>query len=156
MHFFLQPCKHFFNHCIMKMITTLPQRSSRQIKQKRTPISTPFFLGTKASALISIKTLCASYHLTRETVTKMTSFSPRAVANWASGKKPSPSAQKKLTELDRLFKALCGLTNPKSLPSWLQTANPAFEGSTPLQVIERGEIDRLWKMIWQLESGNVG
>ncbi len=86
----------------------------------------------------------------------MTSFSPRTVANWSSGKKPSPSAQKKLTELDRLFKALCGLINPKSIPSWLHTPNPAFEGSTPLQVIERGEIDRLWKMIWQLESGNLG
>ena len=35
-------------------------------------------------------------------------------------------------------------------------ANPSFEGSTPLQVIERGETDRLWRMIWQLGTGNSG
>jgi hypothetical protein len=39
---------------------------------------------------------------------------------------------------------------------WLDTPNPAFEGSTPLQVIERGESDRLWRMIWELRMGNSG
>jgi hypothetical protein len=36
---------------------------------------------------------------------------------------------------------------------WLKEPNPAFDGSTPLQVIERGEIDRLWRMINELQSG---
>jgi hypothetical protein len=31
--------------------------------------------------------------------------------------------------------------------------NPAFDGSTPLQVIERGETDRIWRMVYELESG---
>jgi hypothetical protein len=52
--------------------------------------------------------------------------------------------------------ALSELVDRKAIPSWLGTSNPSFEGSTPLQVIERGEIDRLWRMIWQLESGNSG
>jgi hypothetical protein len=30
------------------------------------------------------------------------------------------------------------------------------KGSTPLQVIERGESDRLWRMIWALRIGNSG
>jgi hypothetical protein len=34
--------------------------------------------------------------------------------------------------------------------------NLAFEGSTPLQVVERGESDRLWRMIWELRMGNWG
>jgi hypothetical protein len=38
----------------------------------------------------------------------------------------------------------------------MQEPNPAFDGSTPLQVIERGESDRLWKMIYALESGDPG
>lgn len=37
--------------------------------------------------------------------------------------------------------------------SWLETPNEAFEGSTPLQLIERGESDRLWRMIYFLRSG---
>jgi hypothetical protein len=37
--------------------------------------------------------------------------------------------------------------------AWLETPNEAFDGSTPLQVIERGESDRLWRMIYFLRSG---
>jgi hypothetical protein len=29
----------------------------------------------------------------------------------------------------------------------------AVDGSTPLQVIERGETDRIWRMIYELQSG---
>ena len=36
---------------------------------------------------------------------------------------------------------------------WLEALNEAFGGSTPLQVIERGESDRLWWMIYFLWSG---
>jgi hypothetical protein len=36
---------------------------------------------------------------------------------------------------------------------WLKDPNPAFDGSTPLQVIERGETDRIWRMVYELESG---
>jgi hypothetical protein len=39
---------------------------------------------------------------------------------------------------------------------WLETSNSAFEGSTPVQVIERGESDRIWRMIWELRGGNSG
>ena len=42
---------------------------------------------------------------------------------------------------------------PKAIGPWLLQPNPAFDGSTPLQVIERGESDRLWRMIYELESG---
>jgi hypothetical protein len=33
------------------------------------------------------------------------------------------------------------------------TPNPAFDGLKPLEVIEGGEIERLWTMIFYLESG---
>jgi hypothetical protein len=36
---------------------------------------------------------------------------------------------------------------------WLDTPNDGFGGLKPLEVIERGEIDRLWNMIYYLESG---
>ena len=42
---------------------------------------------------------------------------------------------------------------PETLGEWIKTPNDAFEGSTPLQVIERGEADRLWRMIYHLETG---
>lgn len=45
--------------------------------------------------------------------------------------------------------------SPEQLSAWLKTSNPAFGGSQPLQVIERGEIDRVWRMIYFLESGST-
>ncbi len=45
------------------------------------------------------------------------------------------------------------VVKPEAIPEWLETPNAAFEGLKPLEVIERGEIDRLWNMIFYLESG---
>ena len=47
-------------------------------------------------------------------------------------------------------------TRSSQVGSWIETSNPAFEGSTPVQVIERGESDRIWRMIWELRGGNSG
>lgn len=43
--------------------------------------------------------------------------------------------------------------NEDEVVQWLETPNEAFEGSTPLQVIERGESDRIWRMVYFLRSG---
>jgi hypothetical protein len=64
----------------------------------------------------------------------------------------SPSARLKLTEADRLAVALGQIMPPGSVGDWLRTPNPAFEGQTPMQVMERGESDRLWRMIHQIDA----
>ncbi len=45
---------------------------------------------------------------------------------------------------------------PAQLKPWLEQPNPAFDGFTPLQVIVRGEADRIWLMLYDLESGQPG
>jgi len=49
--------------------------------------------------------------------------------------------------------ALRRLVDARVIGIWLMQPNPAFDGSTPLQVIKRGESDRFWRMIYALESG---
>jgi hypothetical protein len=39
---------------------------------------------------------------------------------------------------------------------WFQQPNPAFDGLKPLEVVERGQIDRIWAMVYHLESGVPG
>src|SRR5260370_37862632 len=58
--------------------------------------------------------------------------------------------------MSRLFDALAEVVPASQIGPWLDIPNSAFEGSTPLQVIERGESDRLWRMIWELRIGNSG
>ena len=104
----------------------------------------------------SVRQFCDAYAVTQDTFTRLTGFSPRAVANWAQGRKPSASTERRLIELKRLFTALERLVTKEAIGPWLKEPNPAFDGSTPLQVIERGEIDRLWRMIYELEAGEPG
>jgi len=59
-------------------------------------------------------------------------------------------------DLSRLFAALVELVPTSQIGSWLETSNPVLEGSTPVQVIERGGSDRIWRMIWELRGGNSG
>jgi DNA-binding transcriptional regulator YiaG len=105
---------------------------------------------------LDVKEFCDSYRVTQDTFTRLTGFSPRAVAHWAQGRKPSGSTERRLTELKRIFEALEKLVSPEAIGPWLKEPNPAFDGSTPLQVIERGETDRIWRMIYELESGEPG
>ena len=102
---------------------------------------------------ISLKDMTTRYGISYDTLTRMTGFSLRAVSNWSQGSKPSSSTGRRLTEIKRLFAALEKLVSPEAIGPWLKDPNPAFDGSTPLQVIERGETDRIWRMVYELESG---
>jgi hypothetical protein len=35
----------------------------------------------------------------------------------------------------------------------MRTADSAFEGQTPIKIIERGEAEHSWRMIFQIEAG---
>jgi hypothetical protein len=61
-----------------------------------------------------------------------------------------------MREVTRLFDALADIIDAKVMGQWLQRPNQQFDGSTPLQVMENGETDRLWRMIWQLRQGHSG
>jgi hypothetical protein len=70
--------------------------------------------------------------------------------------RPQRSSAQKIREVSRLFDALADIIDKKVIGQWLQRPNQQFDGSTPLQVMERGETDRLWRMIWQLREGHSG
>jgi hypothetical protein len=78
------------------------------------------------------------------------------VAKWSQGESPSPKQEKALVEMDRLLDGLARVMEPVQVSRWLKSPNAAFDGSTPLQVVERGELDRIWRMLFDLESGQPG
>lgn len=137
----------------MRKKNPLLPKASRVLKRSR--------LGVVKSGMLQpfavISRFQKDYGLTQPVVVRMTGYSPRSVASWSKGVKATEPARRKFTELVRLFDALADLMeNPKEVSEWLQEPNSAFDGSTPLQVIERGETDRLWRMIYTLESGDPG
>lgn len=68
----------------------------------------------------------------------------------------SPKQETAVVEMDCLLDALARVMEPAQVGRWLKSANPAFDGSTPLRLVEPGEIDRIWRMLFDLESGQPG
>lgn len=97
-----------------------------------------------------------TFHLAQPLLVRLTGFSPRSVAKWSQGETPSVKQEKALVETDRLLDGLSRVMEPAQVGRWLKQPNSAFDGSTPLQVVERGELDRIWSMLYDLESGQPG
>jgi predicted transcriptional regulator len=102
-----------------------------------------------------VKRLCDRYGLRREDLGRMTGFSLRALADWSAGKLPSEPARRRLHEIRRLLDSLAQVVKPEAISLWLRQRNPAFEKMTPMQVIEVGEIDRLWQMVHHMSSDSI-
>jgi transcriptional regulator with XRE-family HTH domain len=102
---------------------------------------------------LSVSTVRSRLGLSRKLFSRLAGFSERAIADWESGKPVSEPGLRRIKELDRFRDRLSEVVSADAIPSWLDTPNEAFEGLKPLEVIERGEIDRLWNMIFYLESG---
>jgi DNA-binding transcriptional regulator YiaG len=91
--------------------------------------------------------------LSRKVFSRLTGYSERAIASWEAGGKPDEPGLRRIRETERFQTKLAQVVRPEEIPQWLDTPNDAFGGLKPLEVIERGEIDRLWNMIYYLESG---
>ncbi len=110
----------------------------------------------KVAAPPAIDQIAEKFGLRQETLSRMTGFSLRAVAGWSNGKAPSTPVRRALVEMDRLLDSLSRLMKPKDVGRWLKEPNSALDGSTPVQVIERGQTDRIWRLLYFLESGEPG
>ena len=87
---------------------------------------------------------------------KALSVSRRSISGWLSGQEPERINRVRINEFGRLVAELRTIIKPEKLKSWWSQPVANFGESTPLQVLERGETDRLWRMIWEIREGNSG
>ena len=92
----------------------------------------------------------------REVFSRLVNVSVRTIAEVETTKKKVTKLQRPYNEVARLYEALKEVVDPKALGDWFVTPNDAFDGLKPIEVIERGEIDRLWRMVYKLRSGLPG
>lgn len=91
--------------------------------------------------------------VSRRFFARLTGYSERAIAEWESGRELSEASRQRMLETQRLEKALGRVMKRDRIAGWLSEPNRAFGGLKPLEVIERGEIDRIWRMVFEFESG---
>ena len=82
--------------------------------------------------------------------------SRRSISGWLAGREPERINRVRSNEFGRLVSELRSIVKPEKLKTWWNQPVDYFGGSTPLQVLERGETDRLWRMIWEIREGNSG
>lgn len=84
---------------------------------------------------------------------RLLGVSERSLAKFEKGEVPSDVIKRQVHAVARLQEALGRVMEVDQVGQWFQQPNEAFNGLTPLEVVERGEIDRLWAMVYELESG---
>lgn len=101
-----------------------------------------------------VAALRASYQLTRPAFCRLLCVSQRKLIDLEQGRGPiSPAIGRRLREVQRLHDALAQVIEPDDIGVWLRAANPYLQGFKPLELIERGEIDRIWHLMYVLGSG---
>lgn len=92
----------------------------------------------------------------RQMFGRIVNVAERTIAKVESGHADADKLIRPYNEVYRLWEALGELVDPESLGLWFQTPNESFDGLKPVEVIERGEIDRLWDMVFELQTGMPG
>lgn len=109
--------------------------------------------NSDATPITAVGKLRARFGLPQATFARLLAVSIRTLATLESGATPTEPVARRLTELERLTDGLAEVIQKESLGQWILTPNQAFDGLRPLEVIERGQIDRLWEMLYFLRSG---
>lgn len=140
------------------MINYLEGNRKRKMAGKRIEkkIEIPGQSGIRVIQLITgVWKLELRYELqmTRPLFSRLINVSERAVAEVESKQKKVDKLQRNYVEVKRLCDALAEVLEPSVLGEWFNSANDSFGGLKPIEVIERGEIDRLWEMFFRLRSG---
>jgi transcriptional regulator with XRE-family HTH domain len=123
--------------------------SKKKVATKKIPVPSKVAVPPP----LSVNSVRGRLGLSRKLFSRLAGFSERAIADWEGGKPVSEPGLRRVKELDRLRERLSEVIKEEAIPGWLDSPNETFGGLKPLEVIERGEVDRLWTMIYHLESG---
>ncbi len=99
------------------------------------------------------KTLRQRFGIRQTTEARLLGVSTKTASTLRSGKRPSPQVARRFTELERLLRALAEIVEENVVAEWLETPNEVLDGLKPLEAIERGEVDRIWQVVYALRSG---
>ena len=94
--------------------------------------------------------------MTREVFSRVVNVSPRAIATVEQEEAEVAKLARPYAEVARLYEALGEVVEPDAIGAWFVKPNAAFGGMKPVELIERGEIDQLWEMVYRLQSGMPG
>lgn len=129
------------------------RRSSKRYRAVNSAATAPALKLVPTPRGGSILGLRSQLGLNRETFARLLPVSTRSLASIEHGQRPSETVTRRLTEIGRVVDALREVVDDEAVGPWMLRPNQAFDGLKPIEVIERGEVDRIWQMTFLLRSG---
>ena len=137
------------------MTTKQPPRKKRTSAAKRQPRRAGNWKIVSANGIKKLE-LRHRLRMTRKPFCRLLDVSERTLADVEAEKRTADKFKRNYTKIRRLVEALSEIIDTDYLGEWLETPNEAFDGLKPIEVVERGEEDRLWEMYFRLSSGMPG
>ncbi len=83
--------------------------------------------------------------------------SVRKLSDLESGRIPlCEGDQRRIKEIEELTRKLAELMPETAVGDWLKRPNAAFGGFKPLELLHRGEVARIYEMVYMLKAGMPG
>lgn len=117
----------------------------------RTKVKRPKAASRRPKA--KVESIRVEFGLTRRVFARLSGLSERTLATWERGQEIGDAARRSLATAERLLRDLATVIRKAALAAWLDTPNIGFGGLKPIEVVERGEADRVWRMVYFLGSG---
>jgi DNA-binding transcriptional regulator YiaG len=127
-----------------------PDSSARKLK---TEAEVPSKQVTRPASAQLVAEARSGLGVTRELFARLTGFSVRAITGWEAGRPISEPGLRRVKEMERLRGALAEGMREEFIPRWLETPCDGLGGLKPVEVLERGEADRLWRVVLLIGSG---
>jgi DNA-binding XRE family transcriptional regulator len=100
-----------------------------------------------------VESLRHKLDVTQKVFARILGVTERTIIDLEAGRPLSEGIGRRVTELDRLQRELAKVVRSKAISRWLIEPNDAFDGDAPADLIAKGKVDLLWRMIFQLRSG---
>lgn len=128
--------------------------TSKQAPSKsiRTNLKTAGPVATRKSSHLLV-TIRKRLGLTQDLFARLIGVTQRSIAGWEKGSPMNEISSRRVKEMGRLADELRKSMKLEYIPTWLQTPNESLGGLSPLEAMQRGEHDRLWRTVFLLGSG---
>lgn len=137
------------------------QLAHKKNKPRVTKINTPKPSGARAVAsTLTLESPASQFAVVRDSLdatqqqfSAISGISVRKLSAIERGEqRPNPDDIRRFNELRRLREELAHVVAPSVIGDWIRMPNQYLGGHSPAHLIEAGESDRLWRLIWQLQD----
>ena len=96
---------------------------------------------------------CGEFGLDRKALASCMAVNPKTIERWEEGVEPGEGALRSLEKLEAIYLMASSLLKKGRMKTWFQSPNPSLSSEKPIELLSRGELDRVRNVLGMLEWG---